>query len=175
MQLANVAPFRAFFDRHVGFVWRAARACGVPDADVEDVVQETFVIASGKLGEVALDADGAARAWLYTICANLARNRRKRAEHRLRRATPVEELTSLAAREATPDAETERRQARTRLEALVARLDEDKRAVLVLYELEGLPMKDVAAAVGCPLKTAYSRLRLAREQLERWLEEEEAP
>ena len=37
---------------------------------------------------------------------------------------------------------------------------------LVLYELEGLPMREVAEAIGCPLQTAYSRLHAARELLQ---------
>jgi len=61
-----------------------------------------------------------------------------------------------------PDARAE---ARSALQALLDELDDDKRAVLVLYELEGLTMKEVAATVGCPLQTAYSRLHAARDRL----------
>ena len=51
------------------------------------------------------------------------------------------------------------------VESLLACLDEDKRAVFVLYELEGFSMKEVAEIVSCPLQTAYSRLHAARERL----------
>jgi RNA polymerase sigma-70 factor (ECF subfamily) len=48
------------------------------------------------------------------------------------------------------------------LDDILSELDEDKRAVFVLYEIESLPMNDVAEAVGCPVQTAYSRLHAAR-------------
>jgi RNA polymerase sigma-70 factor (ECF subfamily) len=67
-----------------------------------------------------------------------------------------------AAGELQPDTRAE---TRAQLHALLATLDDDKRTVLVLYELEGLTMKEVAEAIGCPLQTAYSRLHAARERV----------
>jgi RNA polymerase sigma-70 factor (ECF subfamily) len=52
--------------------------------------------------------------------------------------------------------------ARARLQAALARLDDEKREVFILYELEELTMKEVAAAVDCTLQTGYSRLHAAR-------------
>ena len=67
-------------------------------------------------------------------------------------------------------AEDRRRQIRVRvLEALDA-LDEGKRAVFVLYEIEEMSMADVAEAVECPLQTAYSRLHAARRQMRATME-----
>ena len=57
---------------------------------------------------------------------------------------------------------------------LLAGLDEDKRNVLVLYEIEGLTMREVAEVVGCPLQTAYSRLHAARDLLQVALERAKA-
>jgi RNA polymerase sigma-70 factor (ECF subfamily) len=51
------------------------------------------------------------------------------------------------------------------VQELLAELDDDKRAVLVLYEIEGLTMREVAEVVGCPLQTAYSRLHAGRDLL----------
>ena len=55
-----------------------------------------------------------------------------------------------------------RRESLELLGRILDQLDDDKRAVFVLYEIEELTMKDVADAVGCPLQTAYSRLHAAR-------------
>jgi RNA polymerase sigma-70 factor (ECF subfamily) len=55
-----------------------------------------------------------------------------------------------------------RREAWAQLEVILAELDEKKRDVFVLFELEEMPLAEVAAAVGCPLQTAYSRLQSAR-------------
>ena len=59
----------------------------------------------------------------------------------------------------------ERSQALARLDQILAGLDEDKRAVFVLFELEQMPMQEVAVAIGCPLQTAYTRLHAARQQV----------
>ena len=53
-----------------------------------------------------------------------------------------------------------------RLDAALAALDEDKRAVFVLFEIEELSMQEVASAVDCPLQTAYARLYAGRKQIE---------
>jgi RNA polymerase sigma-70 factor (ECF subfamily) len=63
---------------------------------------------------------------------------------------------------ATQDTDYARAEARLMLETILNLLDEDKRAVFVLYEIEGLAMREVAEVVGCPLQTAYSRLQAAR-------------
>jgi RNA polymerase sigma-70 factor (ECF subfamily) len=58
-----------------------------------------------------------------------------------------------------------RGQLRHTLETLLDRLDADKRAVIVLFEIEELSMKEVAEVLGCPVQTAYSRLHAARKIL----------
>ena len=58
-----------------------------------------------------------------------------------------------------------RTQAFALLESILRTLDDDKRAVFILFELEQMPMQDVATAVGCPLQTAYTRLHAAREHV----------
>jgi RNA polymerase sigma-70 factor, ECF subfamily len=45
-------------------------------------------------------------------------------------------------------------------------LDDDKRATFVLFEIEQVPMKEIAAAMGCPLQTAYARLHAARQHVD---------
>jgi len=55
---------------------------------------------------------------------------------------------------------------RALLDAAIRTLDDDKRAVFVLFELEELPMAEVAEAVGCPPQTAYARLYAGRRTVE---------
>jgi RNA polymerase sigma-70 factor (ECF subfamily) len=71
---------------------------------------------------------------------------------------PVPEA-AVAARQ---DDELQHRRSKALLESVLDEIGEDKRAVFVLYELEELTMSEVAAALGCPLQTAYSRLYTAR-------------
>jgi RNA polymerase sigma-70 factor (ECF subfamily) len=151
---------RAIFDEHSRYVWRALRHLGIPEADIEDLCQEVFVVVQRKLAE--FEGRSEVRTWLYGICLRVASDHRRRAHVRHERphADPSEGLTAAPA--FAPDARAE---ARSRLKALLDELDEDKRVVLVLYELEGLTMKEVAEIVGCPLQTAYSRLHAARDRM----------
>lgn len=161
---------RAVFDEHARYVWRALRHLGIAEADVEDLCQEVFVVVHRKLGE--FEGRSEVRTWLYGICLRVAADHRRRAHVRHERphADPSEGVA--ASPGLRPDARTE---ARSTLQSLLDELDEDKRAVLVLYELEGLTMKEVAAAVGCPLQTAYSRLHAARARITELLETRRTP
>jgi RNA polymerase sigma-70 factor (ECF subfamily) len=151
---------RTVFDEHARYVWRALRHLGIPEADVEDLCQEVFVVVHRKLGE--FEGRSELRTWLYGICLRVAADHRRRAHVRHERPHPDPTEGVAASPELRPDARSE---ARSTLQSLLSELDDDKRTVLVLYELEGLTMKEVAAAVGCPLQTAYSRLHAARDRI----------
>lgn len=152
--------FRAIFREHAPFVWRVLRRLGVAEADVEDVAQETFLVVHRRLAD--FEGRSQLRTWIYGICVRVASDHRRRAHVRREQATdrPPERVGS-----APQPKELEQRQARALLDAALARLDGDKRAVFVLYEIEEVPMKEIADAVGCPLQTAYSRLHAARREL----------
>jgi len=151
---------REVFDEHAGYLWRTFRHLGMPEADVPDLCQEVFVVVHRKLGE--FEGRSSLKTWLYGICLRVASDHRRRAHvrHERAQADAGEELESGGS--FGPDARID---ARAQLQALLAELDDDKRAVLVLYELEGLTMKEVAEVVGCPLQTAYARLHAARARL----------
>jgi RNA polymerase sigma-70 factor (ECF subfamily) len=140
-------------------VWRTARRLGVPLSAVDDVVQDVFLVAHRKLAE--FEGRSSLRTWLYGICLRHASDYRRKAYVRKERAweEPPEPAESM--RPADHAAADARRQ----LASLLVLLDEDKRDVVVLYELEGFTMKEVAEIVGCPLQTAYSRLHAGRERL----------
>lgn len=148
---------RQVFDEHAAYVWRALRHLGVPESELDDYSQEVFVVVHRQLA--TFEGRSKLRTWLYGICLRVASDRRRRARVRHER-TDADPARDLA--EASTLAPDERVQARATLLALLDGLDEDKRTVLVLYEIEGLPMAEVAEVVGCPLQTAYSRLHSAR-------------
>lgn len=152
--------FRAIFREHAPFVWRVLRRLGVAESDVEDVAQEAFLVVHRRLAE--FEGRSQLRTWIYGICIRVASDHRRRAHVRREQATdrPPERVGS-----APQPKELEQRQARALLDAALARLDDDKRAVFVLFEIEELAMRDVADALGCPLQTAYSRLHAARRAL----------
>ncbi len=151
---------REIFDAHAAYIWRTLRHLGIPESDIEDLCQEVFVTVHRKLGDFA--GRSALRTWIYGICLRVASDHRRKAHVRRERAAedPARDLAEQ--RGFGPD---QRHEQRTVVEELLSCLDDDKRAVFVLYELEGFSMKEVAEIVGCPLQTAYSRLHAARDRL----------
>jgi RNA polymerase sigma-70 factor (ECF subfamily) len=163
--------FPDIFCEHAPFVLRVMRHFGVAPADLPDQCQEVFVAVFQ--GLPGFGGRSALQTWLYGICRHVASNYRRRAYIRRERAVaePPEQL-------ALPeqDACVERRQTGEELQRLLELLDDEKREVFVLYELEELPMKQIAEICGCPLQTAYSRLRAARQSLlQKYREREPSP
>ncbi|HJL17237.1 MAG TPA: RNA polymerase sigma factor [Sandaracinaceae bacterium LLY-WYZ-13_1] len=167
---APSAEVEALFRAHGAYVMRAARYLGVAERDLDDVVQEVFLVALRRASQFRGNAD--AKSWLYGIALRVVSAYRRRA-HR-RREVPTADLAHRGGATADP---MERRTARSLVNRALEALDEDKRAVFVLFELEELTMREVARAQGCHLKTAYSRLYAAREimrgELRRLSKEEE--
>jgi len=153
------------YQEHFDFVWRSARRLGVPDSAVDDVVQEVFIVVHRQLA--SFEGRSSMKTWLFGILRNLVlRQRRSWAR---RREETLEE-SALAAPGAQADEHLAEREARRVLHALLAGLDDDKRAVFVLAELEQMSAPEIALATGLKLNTVYSRLRLARAEMEKGLE-----
>jgi RNA polymerase sigma-70 factor, ECF subfamily len=158
---AELFDFERAFAENAPFVWRALRRLGVGEADVEDVCQEVFLVVHRR--RASFDGRSALRTWIYGICLRVASEYRRR-PHR-RREEVTAEPPDLELSEGLDEA-LERRRALARLDAALDQLDDAKRAVFVLYEIEQIPMTEVAAAVSVPLQTAYSRLYAARKVVE---------
>ena len=148
--------FEAVFRQHAPYVMRVLRRFGVRDGDLQDVCQDVFVIVLRKLDE--FEGRAAIRTWLYRICARTASDYRKRAHRRYEVLGAVREPSHA---ETQHDELTLRRNAKA-VNAVLGCMGAPKRAVFVLYELEELPMSEVAKIAGCPLQTAFSRLYAAR-------------
>lgn len=151
------SEFRSIVDEHAGFLWRALRHLGVRERDIEDVCQDVFLVVHRRLADFR--GDSSLRTWIYGIAVRLASEHRRRAQ--VRREVPVAE-TPLITSTSDPEGSYENSELRRILLGILEQLDDDKRAVFVLYEIEDLDMKEVARAVDCPLQTAYSRLHAAR-------------
>jgi RNA polymerase sigma-70 factor (ECF subfamily) len=160
---SEVSPrpsLRELFDEYGQFVWRTVRYLGIREADIEDVCQEVFLTVHRKLS--GFEGRSSIRTWLYGICLRVASDHRRRAH--VRRELPASAPPAPGVG-GDQDEEVARKQARARLGSILDQLDDDKRAVFVLYEIEELTMKQVARIVGCPLQTAYSRLHAARSKV----------
>jgi RNA polymerase sigma-70 factor (ECF subfamily) len=158
---ADVPPLAEIFRQYAPFVWRGLRRLGVPESDVDDVCQEVFVVVHRKLGD--FEGRSSLRTWIYGICARTASDYRR--SGRVRREV-VTDAPPEVAHEGGQHEAVALRQARATLDRILDELDDDKRSVFVLYEIEELTMAEVAEALGCPLQTAYSRLHAARKVVE---------
>jgi RNA polymerase sigma-70 factor (ECF subfamily) len=146
---------------HHRFVWRSVVRLGVPDERVADAVHDVFVVVARRLHEY--EGRAALRTWLFAIALRVAQGIRRDRAREFRRRERLE-------REPRPPSNPHARAdaART-LRDLLAQLDEDKRAVFIMAELEGMTAPEISAVVGCKVNTVYSRLRLARTELQRMI------
>jgi RNA polymerase sigma-70 factor, ECF subfamily len=152
--------FSNIYETNVRFVWRVLRGMGVSDAHVDDAVQDVFIVVHRRLSE--FDGRHSIKSWLFAIALRVAHEHRRKIK-RLGSHEPVDERLSDA--RPGPDEAAEQLQALRVLEALLDQLDDEKRAILVLSEMEGMTVPEIAAVTGIPLNTAYTRLRRARLQL----------
>jgi RNA polymerase sigma-70 factor (ECF subfamily) len=147
--------FRAYADFVAAFLSRL----GVPQADVDDAVQEVFLVTHRKGGYVP----GAAqpRTWLAAIAVLIAQaNARKRARRRAR--SHWDELDDARLDSVDPHLTLAAREALRRVQRALDTLELSHRAVFVLFEIEGEPCEAIAASFGIPLGTVHSRLHHAR-------------
>ncbi|MEM9191933.1 MAG: sigma-70 family RNA polymerase sigma factor [Myxococcota bacterium] len=146
------------------FVWRCLRRLGVPDSQVEDAVQDVFVVVHRRLDE--FEGRASIHTWLFRITQRVASDYRRR-----RRRKPTEQLvveTVATERDGPAEQAQKRRQAEV-LHAILESMDDNKRTVFILSELEQMRGPEIAEALGVPTDTVYSRLRAARSVFEKAL------
>jgi RNA polymerase sigma-70 factor (ECF subfamily) len=160
---------RQVFDEHGRYVFRVLRYFGVREADLPDVCQEVFVTVHRKID--SFEGLSSVKTWLYRIFQHAASDHFRRAH--VRREVVMDVVRAeFGERSRVRDGE-KHVEARSTLKFLLDRLDEQKRQVFVLYEIEGMTMKEVCEVLECPLQTAYSRLHAARAVLSEALENEQ--
>lgn len=160
--------FPELYDDHLDFVVRMVRRFGVAPAQVEDVAHDVFLVVHRRLPTFD-ERRGSLRSWLYGIGRRVVLHHHRAAHRRDRRLALV-----ATSREPAPDPEdvVARVQAASLVERFLAELDVDKREVFVLADIEGMTAPEIAAALRTKLNTVYSRLRVARQRFERFVEEQ---
>ncbi len=167
--------FRAVYEAWFHEVCRWLRSLGGPDAELEDLAQEVFLVVRRKLsGFDGRNLGG----WLYRITARTMSDHRRRAWFKnlfvRRREAPLEKM---AATSEDPAQALERRDDERLVFRLLARMNEKRRTVLALHEIEGYSGEEIAALQGIPPATVRTRLHHARkefaERLQRARREEE--
>lgn len=152
------AAERALYEQHVGRVYRMAYRMTGDEALAEDVTQDTFVRAFGRLGEFGFRSRFST--WLHAITTSVAlnvlRTRRRTRDHE----RAADDLDRLAV--ATHDGD---RALRIALHRAIDTLNDDMRATFVLHDLEGYTHTEVAEMLGVEEGTSKARLSRARAKL----------
>jgi len=151
--------FRELYERHFDFVWRTLRHLGVREADLADACQEVFLTVHRLYPR--FDARAKVTTWIFQICFNKARERRRSAH--ARREVLGDAALDQARAPSDPFSQLERQDKLALFEAGLEAMDLEQRAAFILFEIEGMNGPEVAEALAVPLGTAYSRLRLARQ------------
>lgn len=149
---------RVYADHHDA-VWRCLRALGVRYDQLDDAIQDVFIVVHRRLP--TFDHAAPVGAWILGIARNVAR--------KYRTSRPAAPLLQVIDRDGAPSPEqvVQRREAAELVQRVLESLPAEQREVLVLIELHGLSAVEAAAQIGAPLNTVYSRLRLARVRLDR--------
>jgi RNA polymerase sigma-70 factor (ECF subfamily) len=150
--------FRSIFDHEFSYVWTSLRRLGVPPRDLEDITHDVFVEVFRNLDRY--DPTRPLRPWLFAFAFRFASDYRRLARHR------VEVYEEHAGTSADPPADdvVAARELRALIATALESIDMVRRGVFILHELDARPMAEIADALGIPLNTAYSRLRVAREE-----------
>ncbi len=157
--------FIELYQSNVEYVWRAARRLGLQPTEADDVVQETFISALRFGG--SFTSRSAERAWLFALLYNVAQHHWRRRRRWAAKNEAGVDLDGLPAPTAgAPDKRAETTETVRIFEEILACLEPERRAVLILAELEERPVSEIAEILGINVNTATSRLRLARQQVE---------
>ena len=163
MTAGEPPDFPTLYRSEFAYVWKTLRRLGAPVRDLEDLAHELFVVVHRHLPDY--DRGRPLRPWLFGIAVRVLSDYRRtfRNSRELldRRAADVEAI------DGTPgqDERLGEAQARALLMSALDRLPFERRVVLVMHDLDGVAVPEIAAALEIPLNTAYSRLRLARADL----------
>lgn len=160
---SHVLDFSDIYDTWFHEVARWVRSLGGPEADLEDLTQEVFIVVQRRLS--SFDGENLP-GWLYRIASHAVRDHRRRAWFRnlfLRPRDVV--LEELKERGPGPAELLERKENERQLYELLAKLSDKRRVTFVLFEIEGYSGEEIAALENVPVATVWTRLYHARKEL----------
>lgn len=143
---------------HFARVWRTVLRMGFSSEEAEDIAQQALIVLSRRLEDVGPSQE---LSFLLGTALRIAANQRRTAYRHREVGSDLHEVL-----DPNPSADelVEQKQARALLQQVLESLPEESRAVFLLYELEGLSLKEICAALTIPMGTAASRLRRGRER-----------
>ncbi len=148
---------QALFEEHFDYVWNSLRRLGVSNVDLEDVTHDTFLQVFRAYERY--EPSRPIKPWLFGFAFRMASDHRRRSRRRAETSTEGLELVDPAG---GPGEQLAVRERLALAQSALETLELGRRAVFILHELDGVSIPEVAATLGIPVATAYSRLRLAR-------------
>lgn len=150
-------------------VFRVAYGIVGRKEDAEDITQDTFIKAYKAIA--SLKSAGNFYSWLLRIGVNTSLNYKKSLGRRF--LVALEDIAEPIDPVDTPDAVVERREDNRRINAVLAELSPEHRAVLALREFGGFSYEEIANVLSIPLGTVKSRMNHGRDRLRQLLAKEE--
>ena len=147
------------YQRELDYLIGSLRRLGVPASDIEDVLHEVFLVMLTRWDDY--DRARPVRPWLFGIAFRVASAQRRKST----REVLSDHYETEDPRE-RPDESASSVQNRALLLKALAQVPMERRAVLIMHEVDETAMRDIATQLGIPLFTAYSRLRKARRELD---------
>jgi RNA polymerase sigma-70 factor (ECF subfamily) len=161
---------RALYREHVDAVFRTAcRVLGANDAEVDDVVQHTFLAAIG--GAERFDGRSRLSPWLIGRAPRRALDH-ARARHRRGRWSRLKEWVGLGGAEGTAERPDARLEGKSVADRALAELTPEQRVVFVLHQVEGHTLQEIADMTDTGISTLHARLGAARKRLDAFLARE---
>lgn len=158
---SGLAELAAIYREHRDFVWRCLYHQGVDGSFVEDALQDVFLVVHRKLA--IFDGRTSIRSWLYGISRRVASEYRRGT----RRGTRHLQVIPHPEHESLRNNEFGRVAALQEMKLLLDNLDETKREVFILAELEGMTAPEIAEVLQINVNTIYARIRAARKSFDR--------
>ena len=147
---SGLGEFDAIYDHELDYVLRTLGRLGVPASDLDDAAHDVFLVLYRRWHEI--DRERAIRPWLFGV------SRRVAADLRAKRREPPTDI------EPSGGSDTDVAK-RDLLWRAMASLEDDRRIIIILHDLEGHTGSEIAAILDISANTVHSRLRLARADL----------
>lgn len=160
-QVAAAMDAEALFRAHATFVAAFVTRLGAAKSEVDDLVQEVFIVAHQKGGYQPGPA--LPRTWLAAIALRVTRARQRSTARRREDASETA-FDALTAAGKDPSEAFEVAESLGRVQRALDTLDIEHRAAFILYEIEGESCQAIADALEVPVGTVYSRLHNARKR-----------
>lgn len=147
------------FQRELDYIYRTLRRLGTAPSEVEDLAQDVFLAL--RRSWLQYDPSRPLRPYLFGIAFRIASAHQRKSRREV--AFGIVDVDDAGP---SQDDVLQSKQARALVLAALERIPLPRRAVLVMRDIDDIPVDEVASALAIPLFTAYSRLRKARRELE---------